>query len=267
MLDLASIRALRQEPSQENRAVSLESNLTDAEIAASAVARNMLVLLEGATAPNGLKLTETGNLARSVVGEFARTMEWPALDIDGVLSVCKVVNEPDILPLHFIRRLALLTKLVRRERGRLKATLLGRKMRTEAKRRSLQALLFQLTCWHVNLGFFDAFLPPQSWPQDDIGVLLWSLSVAAAGWQTPEKLTRLCAIPVEGVLSAERDLATHATEARVLRPLVWYGLLDQKPAKPDSTRFYERQLYRKSALFDRFLTFNVQTEQAAVVRH
>jgi len=224
-------------------------------------------MLEGAATPNGLKLTETGNLARSVVGEFARTMDWPAFDIDVVFSVCKVVNEPDIFPLHFIRRLAKLAKLVRRERGRLKASVLGREMRTEAKRRSLQALLFQLTCWHVNLGFFDAFLPPQSWPQDDIGVLLWSLSVAAAGWQTPEKLTRLCAIPVESVISAERDPATHVVEARVLQPLVWFGLLDQKPAKPDHTRFYERQLYRKSPLFDRFLTFNVQTEHAAVVRH
>src|SRR5579859_4021532 len=84
----------------------------------------------GTATPNGLKLTETGNLARSVVGEFARTMDWAAFDIDVVFSVCKVVNEPDIFPLHFIRRLAKLAKLVRRERGRLKATVSGREMRT-----------------------------------------------------------------------------------------------------------------------------------------
>ena len=224
-----------------------------------------MILLEEAAAPAGLKLTETGNLARSVVGEFARRMEWPGFDLDAVLSVCKVVNEPDLPPLHFIRHLAQLAKLVRRDRGKLRATVSGREIRTETKRRALQAILFHLAFWHADLAYFGG--PLGSWPQPDIGVLLWSLSVAAANWQTPEKLTRLCAIPVDGVLSATWDVGSAMTEMRVLRPLVWYGLLDQKPQREKTARapFLVRHVYRKAPLFDRFLVFDVRTKQAETV--
>jgi hypothetical protein len=265
MLDLASIRAIRQEPSRENRALSMASDLTDAEIATSAIAHNTLILLEKA-ASDGLKLTDTGNLARSVVAEFARGMKWPAFDLDLVFRVCKVVNEPDLLPLYFIRHLAQLAKLVRRHRGRLKATVLGKEIRTETKRRSLQAILFHLAFWHTDLGFFGGGMLG-SWPQADIGVLLWSLSVAATDWQTPEKLARLCAIPAVGMPSANWDVVSVVTEARVLRPLVWYGLLEQKPENASHARFLQRSVYRKAPLFDRFLAFNVRTEHTQAVRH
>jgi hypothetical protein len=57
------------------------------------------------------------------------------------------------------------------------------------------------------------------------------------------------------------------TQARVLRPLLWYGLLDHKVEKEQSAPLGERHLYRKAALFDRFLSFNVRTEQLEPVRH
>jgi hypothetical protein len=48
--------------------------------------------------------------------------------------------------------------------------------------------------WHTDLGYFGRD-PLDSRPQADIGIVLWSLSVSADGWQTSEKLTRLCTIP------------------------------------------------------------------------
>jgi hypothetical protein len=65
---LDSLNALRREPSKDNRALRLANDLTDAEIAASAVTRNRLVLLRHAA--DGVKLTATGNLSCTVVAEM-----------------------------------------------------------------------------------------------------------------------------------------------------------------------------------------------------
>ena len=77
LLNFESLRALRQEPSRQNRAISLSSDLTDAEIAGSAMVRNALILLERANEADGLKLTATGNLSRNVVAEMIQRFRWP----------------------------------------------------------------------------------------------------------------------------------------------------------------------------------------------
>lgn len=133
-------------------------------------------------------------------------------------------------------------------------------------RRALPAILFHLSFWHADLGYFGGGAHG-SWPQTDIGVLLWSLSVSAADWLTPEKLTRLCTVPVKGVLEADWDIGSFMTEVRVLRPLVWFGLLDHQVVKAPSAPLGGRHLYRKSPLFDRFLAFNVSIEEPDTASH
>src|SRR4029077_6520584 len=41
--------------------------------------------------------------------------------------------------------------------------------------------------------------------------------------------------------------------ARILRPLLWFGLLEYRHDAPPGDRYDEGCFYRKSALFDRFL--------------
>jgi hypothetical protein len=62
--------------------------------------------------------------------------------------------------------------------------------------------------------------------QADIGVVLWLLPVSADDWQTSEKLIRLCTIPEPAILSGTWDRMPYAMEARILRPLLWFGLLE-----------------------------------------
>jgi hypothetical protein len=262
LLDMESLNALRREPSKENRALRLASNLTAAEIAASAVTRNTLILLRRAADSEGLKLTETGNLSRAVVAEMVDLFEWPDFDRAEAFRLHKVVNEPDFLPLFFVRHVAQFAKLVRTHRGSLRATRLGKDLLTEDRQRALQAILFHLTFWHADLGYLGRGVP-----QRDIGILLWSLSVAATDWQTPEKLTRVCTIPVNEILQASWDTGSLTMEARILRPLLWFGLLEYRAEKAPDSRFAERHFYRKAPLFDRFLTFDVHTEQPKTARH
>jgi hypothetical protein len=42
-----------------------------------------------------------------------------------------------------------------------------------------------------------------------------------------------------------------------LRPLLWFGLLEHREDEKDPGHFERRHLYRKTALFDRFLSFDV----------
>jgi hypothetical protein len=227
MLEFASYNALHHEPSAGNHAIRLEPGLTPTDLAGSAVTRNALILLRRAADVGGLKLTQTGNLSRAVVAEMIEVVEWPGLDKTELFRFHKVINEPDFLPVYSVRMLVQVTKLVRRNRDKLMPTRLGKRMLAAEQYGTLQALLFLIALWHLNLGYFDRN-PVQSWPQTDVGIVLWSLSASADDWLHPEKLTRLCTVPVIGVLEAAWDLGAFALESRVLRPLTWFGLPESR---------------------------------------
>jgi hypothetical protein len=236
LLTFESFNALRQEPSKENRGLALANDLTDDEISMSAVARNTLLFLKGASVSDGLRLTATGNLSRAVVAEMIDLFEWPEFNRADIFRYHKVLNEPDFLPLFFARRIAPQARLVRTHRGALRLTQLGRDLLKEPRRPAMQAILFHITFWHADIGYFGRGMFG-TWPQFDAGVLFWPLSVSASTWQTPEKLTRLCATPIIGVLESTWDTGSMLVEARILRPLLWFGLLEYKSEEIPGVRW------------------------------
>ncbi len=266
LLDQASFHALDRPPSPTDGPIRLASDLTPEEIHGSAVARNARVLPRAAADGPGLKTTATGNLSRSVVAEMCDRFSWPGFDKESALSFHKVVNEPDFLPLHFVRHIAEAAKFMHRRKGFLRATPAGRKCLEEPLIQALQAILFHITFWYTDLGYFGRGLHP-GWPQRNVGVVLWSLSVAATGWQSPKSLSRLCTIPIVGVLESQWDTASHMMEARILRPLMWFGLMEHRQEGVEGSRFDRRHFYRKTALFDRFLSFSVGLEGDGAMRH
>jgi hypothetical protein len=265
MLEFDSLNALRHEPSGSNNAIRLEADLADAEISGSAVTANTLLLLRRAAETGGLKLTATGNLSRVVVEEMCGIITAPGYEKTELLRVQKVINEPDVLPLHFVRILTQAAKLLRSYRGKLVPTPLGRRILGLEQHGPLQALLFHVALWRMNLAYFDGY-PIDSWPQGEVGIILWSLSASAHDWLPRETLTRLCAPPVIGVLESQWDFGSSAMEARILRPLVWFGLLEPRTEPRSAADLIERHLYRKAPLFDRFLKFDVQVE-GPEIRH
>jgi len=122
---------------------------------------------------------------------------------------------------------------------------------------ALLFLLFQIMFWRMDLSYFARGLVG-AWPQADIGIALWSLSVSATNWQTAESLTRLCTIPEPTMLTGSLDRPTHAVEAKILRPLSWFGLLDHRSEQIDGRLFSKQHYYRKTDLFDRLLAFEVE---------
>jgi hypothetical protein len=265
MLEFNSLNALRHEPSTSNHAIRLEPDLADGEISESAVTANALILLRRAAETGGLKLTATGNLSRGVVEEMFGIIQAPGYEKTELLRVQQVINEPDVLPLHFVRILTQAAKLLRTDRGKLVATPLGRRILGLEQHGPLQALLFHVALWRMKLAYFDGY-PIDSWPQGEVGIILWSLSASAHDWLPRETLTRLCASPVIGVLEAQWDVGSSAMEARILRLLVWFGLLESRTEPRSATDVVERRLYRKAPLFDRFVQFDVQIEGSGI-RH
>jgi hypothetical protein len=266
LLTFESLLALRHEPSAVQTAIRIANDLSVGEIAGSPVARNTLILLRQAIERVGLPLTATGNLSRAAVAEMCKLIEWPDYDQADAFRFNKVINEPDFLPVHVVRQLAQAAILVCAQRGKLVATPLGKSMLSDARQGSILAILFHLAFWHMDLGYFGRGLLG-SWPQADPGVVLWSLSVCASDWQSTEKLTRLCTIPEPTMLSGTWDRTPYAMEAKILRPLLWFGLLEQRTEKVPSGRFGEHHFYRKAELFDRLLAFDVQVDLSEGARH
>jgi hypothetical protein len=259
MLDFDSFNALRNEPSATNQAIRLEPTLTTIALSGSVITRNALVLLRRAAETDGLKLTATGNLSRAVVYETRGMFEWPDYDKDELFRFHKIINEPDFLPLHFVRVLTQAAKLFRTHRGKLVPTRLGKSIIAKERYGALQALLFHVALWHINLSYFDR-RPLDFWPQNDVGIVLWSLSASANDWLDRKTLTRLCTVPVIGILESTWDIGSSAMEARVLRPLMWFGVLEYRSEGISTSELVERHLYRNTPLFDRFLQFDVQIE-------
>ena len=266
LLDQVSFEALRRPPSSRASVITLAPDFSPDEIGQSAVARNTLILLHAASAGSGLKLTTTGNLTRGVVAEMIDLFTWPGFDKADAFRFHKVINEPDFLPLYFVRHVAESIRLVRQYKGHLKITHVGRQVLEDPARQALQALLFHTVMWGIDLNYLGRGLH-EGWPQGDVGVLLWSLSVSANDWQSSDRLTRMCTIPINGVLEAQWDSGAMAMQARVLRPLWCFGLLEYRHEEVSGRSFEVSHFYRKTPLFDRFLSFDIKLETAAGSRH
>jgi len=266
MLDQDSFVALRRPPSPIFGPIRLAADLTPDELRQSAVARNALVLLSAADVGPGLKLTAKGNLSRAVVAELTDRMDWPDFNKAAMFQVCKVINETDFFPLHMLRHMAQGARLIRRHNGHFRTAPAGRKMAREPNLRALQAVLFHITFWYLDLAYFT-WSSYDGWPQRDAGLILWSLSVAAHDWQSPERLTRLCAIPPGELFAGPWDTAASTLEARLLRYLTWFGLLERREAEREPGQVVARRWYRKTALFDRFLSFDVHLTTPGAPRH
>jgi hypothetical protein len=266
LLDEPSFAALQRPPSPSFGPIRLASDFTPAELQQSAVARNVLILLQAAATGPGLKTTATGNLSRAVVAKMHDRFIWPEYDKTIDFEINRVINEPDFLPLYFVRHAAQAGKMLRKYKGHIKITPAGRLMLEQPNLQTLQAVLFHIAMWFLDIRY-PYRGPYYGWPQCDAGIVLWSLSIAANDWQSRERLTRLCTIPIESVLGTPWDSASSAMEAQILWPLIWFGLIDHRVEIIDPARFEKRHFYRKTALFDRFLSFDVRLEGAEASRH
>jgi hypothetical protein len=63
------------------------------------------------------------------------------------------------------------------------------------------------------------------------------------------------------------DRTAYAMEAKILRPLLWFGLLEHRSEEMPGSRFRQHHFYRKGKLFERLLSFDVHLDRSEGARH
>ena len=259
-LGAANVIALQGRHALSNGPVHIDWSLSIDDVGDTVVLRHVLLLLERLAEGDGVGLTATRNLNRRFVGQMLEVFDWPGYDSDLIRAASKVVTEPDVPPLHFLHLLLKEARFARRYGRRLKTTHRAKKLVQNGSGSVLLGELLVAAFERLNLADFDR-LPLDDWPQGDIGLVLCCLAMVGDRWQSPDELVRQCAIPVIGVLEAKRDFAAAAFEARLLRFLEWFGLVESRAGPWGGREF------RKTGLFDRMLSFEIKMPGVERIRH
>ncbi|MYK32443.1 MAG: hypothetical protein F4051_12225 [Boseongicola sp. SB0670_bin_30] len=86
---------------------------------------------------------------------------------------------------------------------------------------------------------------PGRWPQHDIGPILWALSGVAGEWHGADTLVVSCTDPE---IPAPHDFKAWPA------PLCWFGVMEWREIQD----MHDVRRWRKTALFDRMLSFDVR---------
>ena len=256
LLEPESARALRAEPAADNPTLRLAGDLPDDAFGESAFVRNALIAFEVIGKEFLPRRTEKGHFGRDMVASMRKEMTWPGMEATEQYRTGKALREGDVWELHLLHRLMEQAGLVDRRAFLGQVTPLGHEMREPGRRGALQALLFRHLFWRADLSELVETFPrglPGRWPQDDIGVILWGLSNVAGEWQSVDTLRALTAVRDDAVARMHWNAEGSMFVGRVLGPLRWFGLLEYR-GPPDTAEVG----WRKTALFDRFLSFDVR---------
>ena len=265
VLEPESMAALRAEPLADNSTLRLAADLPDEAFADSAFVGNALIALQQIHEDFLPRLTMKGHFGRDMVAAMREAMTWPGMEATEQYRTGKALREGDVWELHLLHRLMDLAGLVEGEAVLCQLTPLGREMLEPGRRGVLQALLFRHLYWHANLWEFVETFPcglPGRWPQDDIGVILWGLSNLAGEWQSADTLRTLTTVREASVAGLHLNAEGTMFAGRVLGPLRWFGLLEYR-GPPESADVG----WRKTALFNRFLAFDVELSQEGRTGH
>ena len=256
LLEPESMEALRAEPAADNPTLRLAANVPDEALGESAFVRNALIALELIGNEFLPSLTEKGRFGRDMVASMREAMTWPGMEATEQFRAGKALREGDVWELHLLHRLMELAGLIEGRAFLGQLSPLAHEMREPGRQGALQALLFRHLFWRADLSEFVETFPrglPGRWPQDDIGVILWGLSNVAGEWQSVDTLRALTAVRDDAVAKMHWNAEGSMFVGRVLGPLRWFGLLEYR-GPPDTAEVG----WRRTALFDRFLSFDVR---------
>ena len=258
LLDAESVRALRAGIPPDNRALRVSSELGEEELAGSAFVANAMVLLCAvAKGGEGLRITSNGTLSLTSVARMRAAMTWPDMEATEHFRDRTKYRERDLWELHLLRRMVQEAGLIERGTRTFELTAPGCRMLDAGNWGALQALLFRLFFWHMDLSLFVGWLArrvPGRWPQNDIAVVLWALGGVADEWQNADTLAVSCTNPENPAPHGFRGRPAMLFVSRVLVPLCWFGVMEWR----EMQEMFDVRRWRKTGLFDRLLSFNVR---------
>lgn len=253
-LSPAQVNALLTPEWHDDGALRIDRELSGDDLAGASILTNVRALLDLAHTSDGLGRTQAGNLKLAVVDECLERMTFRSdLHLDSLRERSKRIREEDVWPLHEIRILAGIAKLIRPRKSLFLLTPQGRAFLESGTSGELYALLFETCFREFNLGYGSY----REWPelQYQVAYTLYRLSADGGTWRTPEDSFTDLVLPyalehapdLGGVEAAPGLLRGH-----VLGHLEVFGLVESRPT---STSW--RREYRSTPLLRRFLTFEL----------
>ncbi|MBM3322112.1 hypothetical protein FJY69_01330 [candidate division WOR-3 bacterium] len=208
----------------------------------------------------GAPLTATGNLNRAYVAQMIEKMDWLRQYAKPLLEggLCKVINEGDITPLGVLHSVCEFGRLIHKRRNRVFVTSKARELLADAAAGRLYRHLFFTLFRDFSLDYLSAF-HPTPFVQHSMAVILWRLGLVARAWIGLDQLPREVFLNrvSEQVRAASiwPEVEQDVLRGEVLRPLLWFGLLECSHDEDEWHRPGVIPKFRKTPLFDRFLSF------------
>ena len=240
-------------PSQISPHLFLDEALDEAELAGSRLCMAAMTTLQHIAEHAGIGLTKSKAFNRKFVTWAVDQFNWPRYTAEELYIVNKVLNEDDVPPLIYLHELLLAAKLIRHRKGKAILTKAGKSLLDDHGR--LQVMLFE-----TFFTKFD-FAAHERWriemPDADMLHFLGAIGNRLSDWVPYPEFAGWC-LPIFA-LRAQRGTpeedAMFYLATRVVRPLNWLGLLEQKEVSRLAP-IHTVEL-RKTALFDAFLRFGI----------
>ena len=242
--------------------VMLNESLGASDLSGSPMCVNSMKVLIRANTDGGIKLTKSGAFYRRFVTWATEDFRWPDYEAIQLYAVNKVLNEPDFLPLAIMHELMIGARLLRHYKGAALSTKAGKAMIGDYG--ALQAELFDAFFIALDHGSYERF--PIEYDDGDIVHYLKVIDHRMGDWVALGEIAGWC-LPID-LFTSERIspllYACYHLHGRLIRPLLWLGLIDRHPDEGSRVRIEDRR-YRKTPLFDRFLSFKTHGGGSATI--
>ncbi len=206
----------------------------------------------------GIRATAKGNLPRSFVTEMVDVF-LDEKEKEQTLRVNKVLNEPDVFPLHQARILCELCGLISLTKKKFTLRKKTRVLLEPESAGQLYKVLFITLFRKYNIGYPYGGVD-LDWLQNEIAYVLKPLQLNANAWIKMSAIAPKLLHPMHlERLEHELKLVSYmdvidALERYFLRPLELWGLLEIERSKKDY--FGDIKRIRKTPIFDQFIRFD-----------
>jgi hypothetical protein len=242
----------------QGSAVRLRDSLSPHDLAASPTLHNARLFLGLLGEQGTAKATPKGNLPRAFVAAMDEAMRRPERD-ESWDADRKVKNEEDVFQLHVLRVLLELAGLVKRRKGLFSLTRTGERLADESRAGELFAVLLRTHFRSLNLAYLDGADPLPEF-QHTIAYALYRFGQVGVAWKAPLALKPDVVLPSVADAMPPGEHYDHweiVLESRLLRPLEGFGLAEVRSVPRVEGEWLDRREYRKSALFDQVVSFEL----------
>jgi tetratricopeptide (TPR) repeat protein len=241
-------------------AVVVREDLSPAELESSTFLFNARLFLERAS-PADVRATAKGNLNEAFVRLMVDGMRLSP-DEERWFGRHKPKREDDFSSLAALRAVLIMAGLLEQKPRSFAVTDLGFQLLATERAGILQAHLFNTFFGPFDLSLLDQ-MDADPVLQGTFPYTLYMMSRDAGDWLTPEQFRE--AVLMEDARDREAEMqymdeSFWRFESRIVRPLIAFGLLEQRPdpnPPADGSIFQRHYQVRRSPLFDRFLGFDL----------